>query len=118
MHTRLRLWPAFALLISGAVHAHAFPEQLVPPVGHTLGKSPPAVAITFDADLEPLFSTLVVKRQDGTVVSEAPGRVAASNPRLLTVPLPPLPRGQYEVYWSVVATDGHRTEGHYPFRIQ
>lgn len=118
MAPRFPLWAASALVVSIAVHAHAFPEQLVPPAGGTLPKSPPSVTITFDADLEPLFSSIVIKRADGTVASQAPSAVAANNPKLLSAPLPALPPGKYYVYWSVVATDGHRTEGHYPFRIQ
>lgn len=105
------LWPALA-------QAHAFPEHSIPPVGHTLATAPAQVQITFDADLEPLFSSIVVKNAQQAVVSAAPSTVSPSNPHLLSAPLKPLGPGKYYVYWGVVATDGHRTEGHFPFRIQ
>jgi methionine-rich copper-binding protein CopC len=34
------------------------------------------------------------------------------------VSLPPLPPATYRVIWSVVARDGHRTEGDYAFTIK
>jgi methionine-rich copper-binding protein CopC len=37
---------------------------------------------------------------------------------LLEVSLPSLPTGNYHVFWSVVARDGHRTEGDYTFTIK
>ena len=39
------------------------------------------------------------------------------NTRLLEVTTDPLPSGRYRVYWSVIARDGHRTEGDFPFRV-
>jgi len=112
------LFLVLVALLCGPAHAHAFPEQSIPAVGRSIPKSPPAVAITFDADLEPLFSSITVKRADGQIISQNPSQVGTTNPRLLTAPLPALAPGKYYVYWSVVATDGHRTEGHYPFRIE
>ena len=38
--------------------------------------------------------------------------------RLLEVTVPPLTSGRYRVYWSVIARDGHRTEGDFRFRVK
>jgi methionine-rich copper-binding protein CopC len=46
------------------------------------------------------------------------GRVDPKDPTLLEVSVPPLPPGRYHVFWSVIARDGHRTEGDFPFRIK
>jgi methionine-rich copper-binding protein CopC len=32
--------------------------------------------------------------------------------------LPALPSGRYRVFWTVVARDGHRTEGDFSFRVK
>ena len=110
-------------LLSGAgapvASAHAFPERSRPRVGATVTKPPHRVRIWFDAGLEPLFCTLRVKNAQGQWVSSGKGNVKpGTHDRLLEVALPPLPPGKYHVFWSVVAVDGHHTEGRYPFRIR
>jgi hypothetical protein len=51
-------------------------------------------------------------------VDKGDGRVNPSDSTILEVSLPPLPPGNYRVFWSVVARDGHRTEGDFPFTIE
>ncbi|MDA8389138.1 MAG: copper resistance protein CopC [Gammaproteobacteria bacterium] len=109
----------FLLPIPGLAAAHAFPERSRPRVGATLHASPPLVRIWFDAGLEGLFCHLTVKTPAGATVSRGRARVAAhSRDRLLEVAIPPLAPGKYRVDWSVIAVDGHHTEGHYSFRIK
>ncbi len=107
------------LSIPGLAYAHAFPERSRPRVGSTLTKPPHLVRIWFDAGLEALFCSLTVKNATGQIVSEGRGHVVAgTHDRLLETQVPPLAPGRYHVYWSVVAVDGHHTEGRYMFRIQ
>lgn len=110
-------------VLSGAgmpvASAHAFPERSRPRVGATVTKPPHTVRIWFDAGLEPLFCTLRVKNAQGQWVSSGKGHVKpGTHDRLLEVAVPPLPPGKYHVYWSVIAVDGHHTEGRYPFMIR
>jgi hypothetical protein len=86
-------------------------------VGITLSAAPTEVRIWFDGEIEPVFSTIRVENGDRQRVDKGDGRVSPHDGRLLTVSLPPLPSGKYRVFWSVVARDGHRTEGDFPFRI-
>jgi methionine-rich copper-binding protein CopC len=102
----------------GIGHAHAFPDHADPRVGHTVDASPPLVRIWFDSDIEPVFSTLQVEDADGKRVDQGDARVDAADRKLLEVSVPPLPAGAYQVEWSVVARDGHRTEGKFPFRVE
>ena len=114
-----RLLAAVALLAApGFAAAHAFPDHSEPRVGHTVDASPPAVRIWFDGQLEPVFSTIRVENADRQRVDKRDARVDPGDQTLLEVSLPPLPPGQYRVFWSVVARDGHRTEGDFPFRIR
>ncbi|MEO6800860.1 MAG: copper resistance protein CopC [Rhodanobacter sp.] len=107
------------LVASPHASAHAFPDSSSPHAGQVLSSSPGQVQVTFDSEIEPVFSTLIVKNAAGTAVSTGKGEVAPSNHVLLHTSLPKsLPPGKYVVYWSVVAHDGHHTEGHFPFTLQ
>jgi len=107
------------LLAAPHVWAHAFPENSSPHVGSELSTSPKLVQIWFDGEIEPVFSTLVVKNAAGAQVSQGKGQVSSADSTLLETTLStPLPSGQYWVYWSVIARDGHHTAGHFPFTVQ
>lgn len=108
-----------ALAAPATVLAHAFPDKSSPNVGATLKASPPQVKVWFDGQLEPVFSTLIVKNASGSQVSKGKGRVDPKNHALLEAALPkPLPAGKYTVYWSVISHDGHHTAGHFTFTVE
>jgi copper resistance protein C len=114
-----RLPAAIALLLAPSLAwAHAFPDHSEPRVGHTVDPSPPAVRIWFDGRIEPVFSTVRVEDDDKRRVDKGDARVDPSDGTLLEVGLLPLPSGRYRVFWSVVARDGHRTEGDFSFRVK
>ncbi len=113
-----RLLAAVLLLAPASGWAHAFPDHSEPRVGHTVEAPPPAVRMWFDGEIEPVFSTLRVENGDKQRVDKGDARVDAKDRTLLEVSLPPLPSGRYRVFWSVVARDGHRTEGDFAFRIK
>jgi methionine-rich copper-binding protein CopC len=108
------------LLLAAAAPAwaHVFPDHSEPRVGHSLDAPPPAVRIWFDGAIEPVFSTLRVEDAGRRRVDRDDAHVDPADRTLLEVSLPPLPSGRYQVFWSVVARDGHRTEGSYPFRVK
>jgi len=108
----------FALLLPAQALAHAFPDHAAPGAGAVLAQAPGAVTIHFDSELEPLFSTVVVKNEQGVQVSQGKGQVDAHNPRVLSTRLTSERKGTYHVYWSVVARDGHHTEGDYTYTVQ
>jgi methionine-rich copper-binding protein CopC len=87
-------------------------------VGSSIDAPPAAVRIWFDGQIEPVFSTIRVENRDKQRVDKGDGGVDPGDNRVLQVKMPPLPPGSYRVYWSVVARDGHRTEGDFPFRIK
>jgi len=114
-----RLLAVAALLLAPSwAWAHAFPDHSEPRVGHTVEASPPAVRIWFDGRIEPVFSTLRVEDAGKRRVDKGDARVSSADGTLLEVGLPSLPSGRYRVYWSVVARDGHRTEGDFPFTVK
>lgn len=109
---------ALALLaVPSAASAHAFPQVEQPAAGSTLASSPAQVSIEFDAPIESLFSKLDVIDSTGHNQDQGKPHVEG-NRRMLTVKLKPLKPGDYTVRWSVVAEDGHRTEGSYTFTVK
>jgi methionine-rich copper-binding protein CopC len=97
---------------------HAFPQRADPPAGAAVAVAPALVRIWFDAALEPAFSSLRLQTARGQPIDHGEGQVDARDATLLTVHLPLLAPGTYRVLWSVVARDGHRTEGAYTFTVQ
>ena len=75
------------------------------------------VAISFDGAIEASFSTLRVEDAGGRQVDRGDAHVNSRDDTLLEVTVPPLPGGAYHAVWSVVARDGHRTEGSFPFTV-
>ncbi len=114
---RLPLLASLLLLVPATVWAHAFPDHSEPRVGHSVD-APSAVRIWFDGEIEPVFSTIRVENGDKQQVDKKDGRVDPNDSTLLEVSLPQLPPGRYKVFWSVVARDGHRTEGSFPFQVK
>ena len=95
---------------------HAFPSGEEPKVGSTVSTAPTKVVITFDTPIEQLFSKLAVTDDAGhDMTAGAPTR--SRDKRELSVALKPLTSGDFHVKWSVVAEDGHRTEGGYLFTV-
>ena len=113
--------PAALILATGTIPsrawAHAFPSGEEPKVGSTVTTPPAQVVIKFDNPIEQLFAKLQVTDDSGHDVTS--GNPVRSDDKLsIAVPLKPLPPGDYHVKWSVVAADGHRTEGSYMFTIE
>jgi copper resistance protein C len=100
-----------------AAWAHAFPDHSEPRVGHAV-EAPRSVRIWFDGAIEPVFSTIRVEDGDKRRVDSGDARVDPQDSTLLEVSVPALPPGTYRIVWSVVARDGHRTEGSFPFRVK
>jgi methionine-rich copper-binding protein CopC len=120
MRWAVRLLGAAALLAAsvGGAAGHAFPERAEPRVGSVIRSAPGEVRIWFDGALEPAFSRLSVSRRGGERVDRGDSRVDPQDRRLLRVSLLPLAPGRYTVTWSVLAVDGHRTQGDYAFTLE
>lgn len=105
-------------LVSTQVHAHAFPVKSSPRVGAVVSMAPDAVTMWFDVDLEDVFSKITVKNAAGTIVSRGDSRVSKSDPSRIRVDLKAIGPGTYTVIWSVIARDGHHTEGQFRFTVK
>ena len=108
---------ALLLVTAQLAFAHAHPTQQTPAPNATV-EAPHEVAIDFTEGLEPAFSTLTVIDAAGKPVNSAKSTVDESNKKHMSVPLGELKTGTYQVEWTAVANDGHRTQGHYLFNAK
>jgi len=87
-----------------------------PPAGATLTTTPYPLTATFDDELTPDGSSIVVQDAGGTQV--ATGNVSVGDAHVLIAELPALPEGEYTVRWTAVSADDAAVErGTYPFNV-
>jgi methionine-rich copper-binding protein CopC len=109
-----------AALLGGASSSalgHAFLDHAEPGVGEVLSGAPQKIVLYFDSALELAFSGFLIVDADGREVARS-GAQNEAEPTQLSLNPPPLRPGTYKVFWSVVARDGHQTEGDFTFTVQ
>lgn len=109
---------ALTLAAAQFAHAHASPTHQVPPAGAIVAATQNEVAIEFDDSLEPAFSSIDVTDAQGKSVTRGKATVDKANQKHMSVALSALSPGKYTVTWVAVASDGHRTQGHYAFTVK
>jgi len=95
--------------------AHAFLDHASPRVGNTV-PAPREVVLWFTQKLEPAFSSIEVRNEQGGSVTAGKATVIGDRTQM-RVPLKPLSPGTYKVLWRVLSVDTHRTEGNFTFRV-
>ena len=101
-----------------AAFAHAYPKTETPPANSTVQTAPSEVAIEFDDELEPNFSSLLVQDAKGVRVDDGHPHLASDDPKHITVGVKPLAAGTYKVIWHATDTDTHKTQGSYRFTVK
>ncbi|HSV70990.1 MAG TPA: copper resistance CopC family protein [Methylibium sp.] len=103
---------------SAGVHAHSYLAGSEPPANATVAQLPPEVRLRFSESLEPAFISIVAQRDD-TPLEPQPTPVLGEDGKTVRLRLPPGDAaGRYSVMWSIVAKDGHRTQGRIDFRVK
>jgi methionine-rich copper-binding protein CopC len=102
----------------GLAPAHSALLRAEPSVESKLKWPPSEVKLTFAGRLEPAYSIIQVRDDQGAEVDRQDTRVDPSNPLLLRVTLQSLERGAYTVIWRALSVDGNVTEGRYTFRVE
>jgi methionine-rich copper-binding protein CopC len=112
---------AAALLVAAGCpcrgEAHATLVSSVPAARATVSTAPPRVALTFNERLEPAYARVSVWDAGGAQVDLKDAALAADNPRILGVSLPPLNPGRYTVRYRVLSVDGHVVEASFAFSV-
>jgi copper resistance protein C len=109
---------ALTLAFAQFAHAHAFPKLQTPAAGATVDGAPHEVSIEFSEALEPAFSSITVTDSAGKPVTDGKAAVDTADPKHMKVTLASVTPGAYTVTWVAVASDGHRTQGHYTFTVK
>lgn len=106
------------VLLSSAnsVGAHAALEGSNPAANSAVEEQPSQVELWFTEPMAPDFSSIEVLNEAGERVDNGDSAVDASDPKRLTVSLPPLGPGTYTVAWKNLSTvDGHPRSGAFVF---
>jgi copper resistance protein C len=99
------------LLAPAAVLGHAELDTIAPANGSTVDVAPTEIVATFTEDLDPSKSSIVVLDSAGAQIATG-GTVAADDAKKLTLALPALEPGAYQVRWtSASAEDGDLDRG-------
>jgi methionine-rich copper-binding protein CopC len=104
------------LVLAPTAEGHATLVRASPRVRATLRVAPLRAELWFSERLEPAYSTVSVWKND-TQVDARDVALGSEEGRSLSVALPPLDRGVYQVKYRVLSVDGHIVEGSYSFSI-
>jgi methionine-rich copper-binding protein CopC len=106
----------FLLVSVTPLLAHAMLDHASPRVGNTVASAPKEVVLWFTQKLEPAFSSVEVRNEQGLVMNAGKATVVGDRTQL-RVPVKTLPPGTYKVIWRVLSVDTHRTQGDFTFRV-
>ena len=112
---------ALLVILAGSVGAspalaHANVVGSKPAVDAQLAASPTDVSVTFDANLLDMGAAMVVRRDDGTVVSVGTPKTSG---RHVSIPVDPAAgSGHYTVAFRVTTEDGHAVEASYGYTVK
>ena len=98
-------------------HAHAYLVSSDPPHKANLSAAPARLKLKFSEPIEVAFIKLVLKR-DGQPLNQTLKMIPGPDKRSVVIESVPSDAGNYQLDWSIVARDGHRTEGHVMFSIK
>ncbi len=110
-----------ALLASAGIppaQAHAVLVRSIPSHRAVLGQAPERVDLWFNERLEPAYSTVTVWDDAGRQVDERDARVAADDPRRLSVTFATRAGGHYTVKYRVLSVDGHVVDSQFTFLVK
>jgi copper resistance protein C len=115
-----RLQPSFlaatalAILWAGACVAHAHLQSSIPAANAQLARAPSTLTLNFSEKAQ--LAVLKVTHAGNPVAVPIDRTLAPAI--TITVPLPALEPGKYEVMWKAIAhDDGHVTKGSFSFSV-
>jgi methionine-rich copper-binding protein CopC len=102
-----------------AASAHAALLESTPRDGEVLTAPPPVAVLRFNSRVEKGLTRVVLAGADGRVVPLTPAPEGEDDPPdRISVPLPVLAPGAYQLKYRVLAADGHATPGLIRFTVE
>jgi copper resistance protein C len=108
---------ALLLALPGGARAHAFLDHASPKVGSTVTTAPKEVVLWFTEKLEPKFSSIEVRNENGVAMQIGKARGGPQGRAQLQVAVKSLPPGKYIVIWHALSVDTHHTQGSFTFTV-
>lgn len=105
-----------ALALPTLAWGHATVRSTWPDYRQRLERAPSQVRVTFDQGVRVFRDSIVVRTEEGRIVSRATR--PARDERTMTAPLRRLPRGAYTVRWRALSADGHTVAGVWTFGVR
>jgi copper transport protein len=106
------------LAVFAPVSAHANLVRIDPPPGTALTSAPPEINLWFSEGVEPQFSRILIRDQNGTILPTANSQFDPNDPTHMSLATADLPNGLYTVVWRALSSsDGHSTLGSFPLVI-
>ncbi len=106
------------LVPSFGAFAHAQYERSDPGRRSIVTRPPEVIKIWFSEQLEPAYSTILVKDSEGGSVTEEAATLDPEDRKLLILKLPVLMPGKYTVFYKVLSVDGHIVDAKFKFKVK
>ncbi|MEB0135380.1 copper resistance protein CopC [Actimicrobium sp. CCC2.4] len=110
--------PLLAAVMAPAALAHGALKEASPAAGAVLDTPPAQIRLQFNEALEAGFSKITLTDASGAVLATPSAGVEAGHPESLVLIPPALAAGTWQVHWSTLTRDGHRTKGDYVFQVK
>ncbi|HSS47283.1 MAG TPA: copper resistance CopC family protein [Burkholderiales bacterium] len=98
--------------------AHAIVIESNPREGAVLKRAPDRIQLRFNVKIEKALTRVTLIKGDKQAISLPQADFNRGAPERLEVPLPRLEPGNYMLRYSVLAADGHATQGVLRFSIE
>ncbi|MEY1387864.1 copper homeostasis periplasmic binding protein CopC [Providencia stuartii] len=99
--------------------AHAHLKEQLPAEGAAVEKAPESITLNFSEGIEINFAKVKVTGPNDSVVKTGKPALDSNNDTKVIIPIESkLDAGKYDVNWSVVSVDGHKTKGEYSFTVK
>ena len=105
------------IAFSSVSMAHPQLQKSVPTADAVLKGAPKNIRIEFNEKLEAAFSTISISGLPGRKIATEKAVVDTRDGKVMTLALPALQPGQYQVNWNAVTVDGHHVKSSYKFSI-
>jgi len=98
--------------------AHAIVVDSNPREGAVLKRAPDRIQLRFNVKIEKALTRVTLTKGNKQAIALPQADFNQGAPERLEVPLPPLEPGNYMLRYSVLAADGHATQGVLRFSIE
>ncbi|MEX6211232.1 copper homeostasis periplasmic binding protein CopC [Providencia huaxiensis] len=99
--------------------AHAHLKDQLPAEGAAVEQAPESITLSFSEGIEVNFTKVNIVGSEKNIVKTGKAALDPSNDTKVIVPVEDkLVAGKYDVNWSVVSVDGHKTKGTYSFTVK